>query len=340
MLILRLKFFLGIMNKSHTLSNTKLGLLVISGLLFLIFSLYMIGKNQNIFGSSIRITAQVAEVNGLMPGNNVRFKGMDIGTVRQLRMHNDSVIEVHLLIQKSMARFIQKNARTTINSDGLMGNKILQIHDQKGPSSPIEEGDVLYPLPQVTSEALWGKLDRSSGSLESTLINLNTITAKLAQSKALWVLLSDPSIPSELKGTLEEFHRTANSATQVAEQGKAMMQQLHEGNGLVNKLFVDTLSAIQWENSLRQLELASLHAAQFMEKLQIISTKLEHGQGVAGLLLSDTALRSQVLRILRNTEQSSLVLQEDLEALQHNFLFRNYFRKHKNSPSKNQKNIK
>ncbi|NDE62164.1 MAG: MCE family protein, partial [Cyclobacteriaceae bacterium] len=246
------------MNKSHALSNAKLGLLVISGLLFLIFSLYMIGKNQNIFGSSLRITAQVAEVNGLMPGNNVRFKGMDIGTVRQLRMHNDSVIEVHLLIQKSMAHFIQKNARTTINSDGLMGNKILQIHDQKGPSSPIEEGDVLYPLPQVTSEALWGKLDRSSESLESTLINLNTITTKLAQSKALWVLLSDPSIPSELKGTLEEFHRTANSATQVAEQGKAMVQQLQEGNGLVNKLFVDTLSAIQLENSLRQLELASL----------------------------------------------------------------------------------
>jgi phospholipid/cholesterol/gamma-HCH transport system substrate-binding protein len=77
-----------------------------------------------------------------------------------------------------------------------------------------------------------------------------------------------------------------------------------------------------------------------MEKLQIISTKLDHGQGVAGLLLSDTALRSQVLRILRNTEQSSLVLQEDLEALQHNFLFRNYFRKQKISPSENQKNIK
>ena len=88
------------MKGKKILDNTKLGMLVIAGLIFLVFTLYMIGRNQNLFGTSITITAVVDNVNGLVPGNNVRFKGMNIGTVRSINMENDTSIFINLAVQK------------------------------------------------------------------------------------------------------------------------------------------------------------------------------------------------------------------------------------------------
>ena len=70
----------GNMKKERKIANAKLGALVLASMIFLVFSLYFIGKNQNIFGSSIRVIAEMKNVNGLLPGNNIRFKGMDVGT--------------------------------------------------------------------------------------------------------------------------------------------------------------------------------------------------------------------------------------------------------------------
>ncbi|WP_373399350.1 MlaD family protein [Algoriphagus halophilus] len=119
------------MKKERKIENAKLGVLVLASLIFLVFSLYLIGKNQNIFGSSIKVIAEMQDVNGLLPGNNVRFKGMDIGTVSGIDMKNDSIIHVELLIHKSMQPYIKNNSKTTINTDGLMGNKILHINQME-----------------------------------------------------------------------------------------------------------------------------------------------------------------------------------------------------------------
>ena len=186
------------MKNDKTLSNTKLGILVIAGSLFLVFSLYMIGKNQNIFGSSILVSAQIDHVNGLVPGNNVRFQGLEVGTVKSLQMENDSTIVLSMLIQKSMQSFIKKNSKITINTDGLMGNKIVQVHPQPGESSPIEEGDVLFALKQVGTEEMLEKLSSTGEYLEQTLINLAEITQRLNESEAIWQILADPELAQDL----------------------------------------------------------------------------------------------------------------------------------------------
>ena len=100
------------MKEKKKIENSKLGIMVLAGLIFLVFTLYMFGKNQNIFGSSITIISIVENVNGLVPGNNVRFQGINVGTVKSVEMANDSSIHLTLYIQKKMQPFIKKNAIT------------------------------------------------------------------------------------------------------------------------------------------------------------------------------------------------------------------------------------
>lgn len=316
-----------IMKDNKKIANTKLGALVVAGMIFLVFSLYMIGKNQNIFGSSIIVIAEVTEVNGLLPGNNVRFKGMDIGTVRDIEMWNDSTIHIRMLIHKSMVPYIQKNALTTINSDGLMGNKIIQIHPQEGESAPIEPGDILYSLPQLDTEALMGKLENSGEYLEKTLANLAEITDKLNQSEAFWNLLSDPTLSSEIKSSVVEFRNAGANAAQLAKEGRDMIRTLREGDGMVNKIFTDTVSAARLENSLKQLEQAGADAALVMKSVREVMAQVESGQGTAGMILSDSAFKAQMQRTMLNVESSTYNFNQNMEALKSNFLFRKYFKK-------------
>lgn len=314
------------MKNDKMASNTKLGIMVIAASLFLIFSLYMIGKNQNIFGTSIPVLAEIENVNGLVPGNNIRFKGLEVGTVKSIFMENDSTIIITMLIHKSMQSHIKKNALVTINTDGLMGNKLVQIHPQPGESRMIEEGDILYSLDQTGTDEMLEKLNSTGVYLELTLINLAEITDRLNKSEAVWEILADPELALDLKGSVRELHAAGRNASAMAKAGKDMMETLEEGDGIVNSLFTDSLMRQSLEQSIEQLQQTSADAAKMMESMNSILQNVENGGGTAGLILSDTSFREQLVRTLENVEQSTYSLNQNMEAMKSNFLFRGYYK--------------
>src|SRR5690349_3412806 len=132
--------------KNKTLDNTKLGLFVLLGLAFLIFSLYMIGRNRNMFGSTFTLKANFHNTNGLLVGNNVRYSGIDVGTVTRIRIVSDTSVLVTMIIDKSVKRFIKQNSIATIGTEGLMGNKLININGQSDKANPVEDGSMIETL--------------------------------------------------------------------------------------------------------------------------------------------------------------------------------------------------
>jgi phospholipid/cholesterol/gamma-HCH transport system substrate-binding protein len=325
------------MKDDKRIANAKLGMIVIASLIFLVFSLYMIGKNQNIFGRSFSITAVVKNVNGLVPGNNVRFQGMDVGTVKSVEMLDDTTIHVTLLIHKSMQSFIKKNALTAINTDGLMGNKIIQILPQEEFAQSVEEGDVLYPAEQIDTDEMLAKLNASGDYLELTLINLAEITEKLNESEAIWEVLSDPNLSADLKGAVREFRLAGANASAMAKAGKDLVTNLEQGDGLVTNLFTDTLMNGNFEKSLEQLEQTSGDAAEMMVSMKTLIQNIQKGEGTAGLILSDSAFREQMVQTLENIESTTYKLNENMEAMKSNFLFRKYYKDQEKAQKKAEK---
>ena len=146
-------------------NNAKVGLFVIAGIIFLVFTLYMIGKNRNLFGSTFTIRALVSNVNGLVPGNNVRFKGIDVGTVKTIKVENDTAISIVMTIDKSIKRYLKKNAIASIGTDGLMGNKLININSQDGEALLIEEGDVIYSKKPIETDEMLRTLNTTNTNI-------------------------------------------------------------------------------------------------------------------------------------------------------------------------------
>src|SRR6201996_8089431 len=125
---------------NYSKNNIRLGLIVSVALLILILSFYVIGKNQHLFGSNFELKARFSQLDGLAEGNNVLFSGIQAGTVKKIAIINDTTIEVVLLIDNKVKPYIHENALATIGTEGLMGNKMINIMPIKGNSPLAKNG--------------------------------------------------------------------------------------------------------------------------------------------------------------------------------------------------------
>lgn len=86
------------MGTEKSSTNWKLGLFVALGLAIFVFFIFFIGKNKNVFSSTISLNSCFDNVNGLAVGNNVRFAGIKVGTVTDIQIINDTTVKVDILV--------------------------------------------------------------------------------------------------------------------------------------------------------------------------------------------------------------------------------------------------
>jgi phospholipid/cholesterol/gamma-HCH transport system substrate-binding protein len=315
--------------KNKTINNSKVGLLVISGLVFLVFTLYMIGKNRNLLGSSFTIKAVLTNVNGLVPGNNVRFKGMNVGTIKSISIASDTGIFVTMTIDESMKPYIKKNVMASVGTDGLMGDKLININSVGKSAEPIEENDTIRSLKPIETDEMLRTLNTTNTNIERITANLYEITAKLNRSESLWSLLSDTTISKNLKGAVADFKDAGSNTADMTLTAKNMVREFDQGTGIAYRLFADTSLSNNLDYSLQQIRQASVETSSMMKDLKYLVGEVQLGEGTAGLILKDTLARQSLLRSVQNIEQGADRFNENMEALKSNFLFRGYFRRQK-----------
>lgn len=151
----------------------KLGMFVSVGLLLFIMAIYFIGKQKNLFGSTFNISSKFKTVSGLEVGNNVRFSGINIGTVEEIRIINDSSVIVTMVIKDEVRKFIKTDARAGIGSDGLMGDKVLTISPGAKSTKIIENNGVIASIDGI-------EMNDIMKSVKKSVDNVGVISEELA----------------------------------------------------------------------------------------------------------------------------------------------------------------
>lgn len=313
--------------KSKVMNNTKLGLFVMAGLLFLILSLYLIGKNRSMFGSSFEIYASFNNINGLVAGNNVRFSGIDVGTVRRIEIKSDSSIYVTLVIDQKVKQYIRKNAIASVATDGLMGNKLVNINTQKGFAEPIQEGDLIQSRKPIETDEMLRTLNTTNDNIAVISNNLKEITRKLNNSNSLWNLLADTVVSHDIRQAVNAIRKAGTNTERFTNEADELIQKLKEGEGLAGSLLTDTVMVNQLKHALKDVQHASQNAAILTNDLSAMIGEIQQGNGTAGMLISDTLWSAKLYQSLLNIEEGTSRFNENMEAMRHNFLFKGYFKK-------------
>jgi phospholipid/cholesterol/gamma-HCH transport system substrate-binding protein len=317
--------------KKRTTNSVKLGIFVLTGLAFLILTLYMIGRNKNLFGSTFSVKTQFANVQGLVAGNNVRYAGIEIGTVKRIYIINDTLVEVLMVVDEDMRRVIRTNAVASIGSDGLMGNKVINIAAGRGEAAFVHKGDVLVSRQPIDMDEMLRTLERTNTDVGVIAVNLKNLSSRLNTSSGLLTLLDDKSMPQNLKAAAANVQAATASAVDMARDLETIVSNIKEGKGSLGTLLTDTTFARNLNDAVLKMKTVGDQAETLATSIQSavaeIQYEIGHGKGTVSTLLKDSAMAQKLNNSLENIEKGTDAFNQNMEALKHNFLFRGYFRK-------------
>lgn len=317
--------------ETKTFNNIRLGIFVLSGLLFLIIMLYMIGKNKNIFGSNFRLRARFENIQGLKAGNNVRFAGIDAGTVEEINIINDTVIEVVMILNKKVKHIIKTNAIVSIGTDGLVGNKVVNITSVKKSAEAAKNNDILRSRKPVDTDEMIRTLHKTNSDAAVIAENLKITIRKINNSEGLWETLNDSDLPENISTTLLHIKQSARKLNKTMNVIKDISEKINSGDGLLSNLINDTLM----KNNILQTSV-NLKAISYKldsvinngnDLLSNINKDINNGPGSLHELLKDSLWSEIIYKSLYNIEKGTNGFNQNMEALKHNFLFRGYFKK-------------
>ena len=315
----------------------RLGIFVISGLLIFITAIYFIGDKQKMFGQTNHLKAVFNNVNGLQLGNNVRYSGVNAGTIRAINMINDTVIEVDMLIDKDIFYHIKKDAIAIIGSDGLVGNMIINIIPGKGNKPIVEPGDEIQTLKRVQTDDLLSTLDVTNKNAATLTADLLIITKEIIDGQGtMSLLLNDSIISEDLKQTMHYLKLTTKGSSESVTKLSNLISSLENKNNVVGVL-KDTAVANNIKKIVSNLDKSSDQIDKVVTNLNTTILNIKDGKGALNYLSNDPKLVRKIDSTMININEASFRLNEDLEALKHNFLFRGYFKKQAKAKLKEEK---
>jgi phospholipid/cholesterol/gamma-HCH transport system substrate-binding protein len=323
--------------KQTTSQKIRLGLFVIIGLILFVLAVYFIGNKQKLFGNTNHLKAVFNNVNGLQPGNNVRYSGINVGTVRAIEMVNDSTIKVDMLIDKTIFPHIRKNAIATIGSDGLVGNMIINIIPGKGMEAAVAPGDEIHSLSRIRTDDMLNTLGVTNKNAALLTADLLKITKEIIQGQgAVGLLIKDSILANDLKETIHYLKITGKGTSESVINLNKLISSLNNKDNVIGVL-KDTAVANTIKTIVGNLDKSSTEIDKVVGNLNSTILNIKEGKGALNYLSNDPKLVQKIDSTMMNINEASFRLNENMEALKHNFLLRGYFKKQEKAKLKESK---
>ena len=190
--------------------KVRLGLFVAGGLTIFILAIFIIGKQKNLFNPVFKLTSTFHNISGLQVGNKIRFSGINVGTIDNITIINDSTVRVDLLIKKEVWQFIRSDCRVSIASEGIIGDKILIISQGISNNSLAKEGQQLESTEPIETDAIIKSLRVSAGNAEIITKQLAEIMTKINKGEGtLGRLIQDKTIAENLNQTIVNLKKSS-----------------------------------------------------------------------------------------------------------------------------------
>ena len=323
-----------------TIKNNKpivVGIFISLGIAILIVTILTLGKQKDSFVKSFVVSTIFNDVGGLLEGGNIWFSGVKVGTVKKISFYGDSKVLVTMNIQEAAQSHIHKDAKAKIGSDGLIGSKIVIIYDGNPSLPQIEENDRLQTEKALSTVDMLATLQENNKNIVEITNRFKHISKNIDSGNGTIAnLLNDPTIAkninkssADLRSTMENIKQVSLDSKQAITDFKTFSKSLNNQGSSLNNLVKDTVMYQNLTTTIVQLMSAAYSISGFMGNLKSVSEKLNQKDNAVGVLLNDSSTAISVKNTIKNLELGSHKLDQDLEAVQHNFLLRGFFKNKK-----------
>lgn len=308
------------------------GIFVFAALVIFVLGVMTLGGQKNLFNKGATIHAVFAEVNGLQPGGNVWFAGVKVGTVQAISFNKEGKVDVEMNINENSLPIIKQDTKAKVGADGFIGNKIIILTGGSASAPIVKDGSTIQTEAALSTDEIMATLQENNRNILTITDNFKVLSNKMINGEgSVGKLLNDDQLYRDLQTSMASLRLAAANAQTLAANVTDYTEKLTAKGSLANDLVTDTVLFSRLRSTVREIDALTATAGQIVGNLnatsQDINQKLSDPSSPAGLLLNDKEAAADIRATLKNLQTSTQKLDENMEALQHNFLLRGFFRK-------------
>ncbi len=294
------------------LEGARLGIFIFLGTVLFVIAIFLIGNKESLFATTINIKSRFPDVQGLKSGAPVRLSGMDIGSVGAIALVDDSsgIVEVNLKIENSVKHLIRLDSEATIETEGLVGKKIIVVSPGSMEYEMISENGLIKAKPPVS-------ISEIIGESQATISNIKLITKDFSE------IVNKINRGTGTIGKLVNDDRLYFAAVNVSESADTSLNLMTERFDVISSYVLEAGASVE------QI-IAGLDS--LINDVQLVVDSVRGGRGVLGKLITESSLLDSVKIVMDNLVRTSSAafngaegFSENMEALKHNWLFKDYF---------------
>ncbi|HNS12172.1 MAG TPA: MlaD family protein [Bacteroidia bacterium] len=281
------------------------------------------------FSKTMLIHTYFENINGLISGNNVRLSGIDIGTVSKVEIRGVTKIYVEMSIEEKYAEFIGINSVASLGTDGLMGNRLVNIEPGINYERVIKNGDEIQSKEVLSTDEMMLTLDKTNKNISIVSEDLVNITRNINKSKGtLYSVLLDTSLAESVNNSLNNISEISGILKNFSSDLLQLSTDIRKGEGVLGELTNDnSRTHVQFDSTIANLRISSENLSRFSNTLRETMDSIKFAKGSVSTLLYDTVVAGQLRSSMANIDSGTVQLNELMNALKENFLFRKYFRR-------------
>ncbi len=307
--------------RKKTSDNVKLGIFVVAAILLFVLAIYYLGSKQHLFRTNFVVYTDFRTVKGLKTGNNVRFLGIDVGTVAAITIINDSLIRVKMSIDEDVKQFIKKDSKVEIDNEGLMGSKIITIFPGTMRANIVHEDDTLESTETVNVEDILSELERTTGYTTRVATDLSEVARKINQGEGdLGKLVNDNTFKSELDLATREINL-------LVQELRHVVSKFNDPDNDFGKLLNDNNITERFASIGNNLDSASVSALSLTQELNKAAEEINYGKGTIHRLIYDTILIREIDSTLLNVNTGIVEITETADAIEKSWIINLFSKK-------------
>jgi len=314
------------MSADDTKKRAALGVFLVGGLVIMLAGMASVGMLSGWFSDEISVTAAFDTVDGLKEGDRVWFSGVPVGKVESVALADAGMVKVQMSVPRDDAAAIPPDVVASIGSDGLIGNRIVQLVDGDDPrDGHLADGDELEVEPYLSTDELMAQFQDTNRELMGIAKNVNTASRRMLEGEGtIGQLIVDDQLYHDAEAAVTTLSRAAVQAERMTRAGARYTAALNEPGTLPYALAHDESLTDSLTRTAGSMEKASTD-------LELVATDVRRATSSSdtplGVLMHDRSAGADVEGTLADLHDGSELLAENLEAMQHNFLLRPFFKK-------------
>lgn len=294
----------------------RLGIFIAAAIVLFVVAVYLIGSKENLFTSNTNLYASFKDVRGLSVGNNVRFAGINVGTVKDIRIISDTSVIVTFSVDDRYTKYIYKNSTVQIGQEGLMGGKIVLILPGDPQTGRVREGDFLKVTEGLDIQGMLAQAQIMLEEATGTVANLRSITGKIDSGGGdMGNLINNDSLTTQLNIAMNNIN---SSLAHI----KQLTSKVDSGQGDLGKLVNDDKLTTKLNNILGKGD-------SIMYELHTTTYALNHGEGTLPRLVHDKQMAQNIDTAISKVDEAVVQVTRAAETVANSWIFRLFSKKKK-----------